>query len=42
VLRVTFLLKGDEITQSWRRQLDEELHNWRSSPDTIAKISEGI
>jgi hypothetical protein len=38
VLKVTFGLKRDEVTGSWRKLHNEELHNLYSSPDIIRTI----
>jgi hypothetical protein len=37
-LRRIFGHKGDEVTGDWRKLLNEELHNFYSSPDIIRQV----
>jgi hypothetical protein len=38
VLKRIFGPKRDEVTGEWRTLLNEELHNWYSSPDIIRQV----
>jgi hypothetical protein len=38
VLRRIFTLKGDEVTEVWRKLHNEEVHNFYSSPSIIRMI----